>query len=98
MTDRQITVLLIGATGLTALIGSVFLFARLLNEATGADPMDAATLAVLVAAFGALTTLAGTCVGLLAPSPLSKTTTAPDEPVAVVGPGGGPVPVIADDI
>jgi hypothetical protein len=67
--DRTYTVVGIVIIGVIAELGAIGLYLRLL---TLSDTIDASTLAVLVGAVGGLATLAGSALGILAPSPLSK--------------------------
>lgn len=87
--DRRTVVHVLGAVALVALLGAITLYVLLLR-ALGDDSIDAAELAVIVGAVAGLVGLAGTCVGVLAPSPLSKSATSQDVQ-EVAGPGGGPV-------
>lgn len=86
--DRKLVVVFVGAFAIVALIGAVLLagIVVVLERPLTAE------LALLV---GGFSTAAAGSIALLAPSPLSKSSTASDDPVAVnvVNPPAHPVPV-----
>lgn len=92
MTDRKIMILIVGAIGVIALLGEIVLLWRIL-DALNDSQVSGTELAVMVGAAGGLGALVTGVIGWFAPSPLSKTTAA-DEPMTVVGPGGGPIETV----